>query len=111
MIRKFRKFYTFRATAALGPALAAMMAVVGTHAAGQDEVGGESLPSAVEVSSAVADTARPVAVIHRRDIECMATAQVEQAQDSVPSYSAKSRSDRTPGAAAVPFRARPCSGR
>ena len=49
--RKFRKFYTFRATAALGPALAAMMAVAGTHAAGQDGVGGESLPSVVEVSS------------------------------------------------------------
>ena len=55
--------------------------VAGTHAAGQDEVGGESLPSGVVVSSAAADTARPVAAIHRRDIECMATAQIEQAQE------------------------------
>ena len=64
-----RNFYTFRITAALGPAIAVMTAVAGTHAAGQDEAGSESLPAAIHVFRATVDTARPVAVIDRRNIE------------------------------------------
>ncbi len=60
-----RKFYKFRAAAALGPAIAAMMAVAPARAASQDEAVGGSPPG---VGIAV-EAPRPIAVIDRRDIE------------------------------------------